>query len=199
MATTPVVTTLLPAPRVAFFVNHDPSVTRSRKTRAPCRNEPPRSRSCAPSARNEKPVSKTRRSLIFSFLDRYGTAVLNLVGTLLLARLLSPRDFGIYSSRYIGSCPRRRRAGLRSGQFSASGARHIRYRDPHGVYDLAAAVGALCACAHRRFRLDCTVLCGARVHRSGAAAGRGLCVRAVRNAKHQPAPKRDGVQQAGHH
>jgi len=42
-------------------------------------------------------VSKTRRSLIFSFLDRYGTAVLNLVGTLLLARLLSPRDFGIYS------------------------------------------------------------------------------------------------------
>ena len=42
-------------------------------------------------------MSKTRRSLIFSFLDRYGTAGLNLAGTLLLARLLSPRDFGIYS------------------------------------------------------------------------------------------------------
>jgi O-antigen/teichoic acid export membrane protein len=42
-------------------------------------------------------VSKTRRSLIYSFLDRYGTAGLNLLGTLLLARLLSPRDFGIYS------------------------------------------------------------------------------------------------------
>lgn len=42
-------------------------------------------------------MSRTRRSLVFSFIDRYGTAVLNLAGTLLLARLLSPRDFGIYS------------------------------------------------------------------------------------------------------
>jgi O-antigen/teichoic acid export membrane protein len=42
-------------------------------------------------------VGKTRRSLMFSFVDRYGAAGLNLVGTLILARLLSPRDFGIYS------------------------------------------------------------------------------------------------------
>lgn len=34
---------------------------------------------------------------MFSFIDRYGTAGLNLAGTLLLARLLSPRDFGIYA------------------------------------------------------------------------------------------------------
>lgn len=42
-------------------------------------------------------MSKTRRSLAFAFLDRYGTAGLNLAGALILARLLSPRDFGIYS------------------------------------------------------------------------------------------------------
>jgi O-antigen/teichoic acid export membrane protein len=48
-------------------------------------------------AKSGEAVSTTRRSLIFSFLDRYGTAGLNLAGTLLLARLLSPRDFGIYS------------------------------------------------------------------------------------------------------
>jgi len=42
-------------------------------------------------------VSKIRRSVLFSVADRYGTVGLSLIGTLVLARLLSPKDFGIYS------------------------------------------------------------------------------------------------------
>lgn len=42
-------------------------------------------------------MSKFRRSLLFSFVDRYGGAALSVVGTLVLARLLTPVDFGIYS------------------------------------------------------------------------------------------------------
>jgi O-antigen/teichoic acid export membrane protein len=38
-----------------------------------------------------------RRSLLFSFLDRYGGAAMNALGILILARLLTPADFGIYA------------------------------------------------------------------------------------------------------
>jgi O-antigen/teichoic acid export membrane protein len=42
-------------------------------------------------------TSKIRRSLVFSLFEKNATAVLGLVGTLILARLLTPSDFGIYS------------------------------------------------------------------------------------------------------
>src|SRR3954451_5068679 len=42
-------------------------------------------------------ASNIRRSVLFSLFERNGSAVLGLVGTLILARLLTPSDFGIYS------------------------------------------------------------------------------------------------------
>lgn len=42
-------------------------------------------------------MGKVRRSLIFSFAERNGTVVLGLAGTLVLARLLTPADFGIFA------------------------------------------------------------------------------------------------------
>ncbi len=42
-------------------------------------------------------TSGIRRSLAFSVLERNGGALLGLIGTLILARLLTPSDFGIYS------------------------------------------------------------------------------------------------------
>jgi len=38
-----------------------------------------------------------RRSLMFSFLDRYGVYALGLVGTVIAARLLTPADFGVFA------------------------------------------------------------------------------------------------------
>src|SRR5689334_4412686 len=42
-------------------------------------------------------TSKIRRSIVFSLFERNGSAVIGLIGTLILARLLTPSDFGIYS------------------------------------------------------------------------------------------------------
>jgi O-antigen/teichoic acid export membrane protein len=41
-------------------------------------------------------ADKFRRSVAFSFLDRYGGGVFNIASTLVLARLLAPADFGIF-------------------------------------------------------------------------------------------------------
>jgi O-antigen/teichoic acid export membrane protein len=42
-------------------------------------------------------MSKFHRSLLILFLDRYSGVVLNFIGALVLARMLTPADFGIYS------------------------------------------------------------------------------------------------------
>src|SRR3954462_5159598 len=42
-------------------------------------------------------MDQVQRSILFSALDRYGTLVLLLVATAVLARLLSPEEFGIYA------------------------------------------------------------------------------------------------------
>jgi O-antigen/teichoic acid export membrane protein len=42
-------------------------------------------------------TSKIRRSVVFSLFEKNGSAVLGLIGTLILVRLLTPSDFGIYS------------------------------------------------------------------------------------------------------
>ncbi len=41
--------------------------------------------------------SEVRRSIIFLFADKYGTFIIGLAATLILARLLSPSDFGIFA------------------------------------------------------------------------------------------------------
>jgi O-antigen/teichoic acid export membrane protein len=42
-------------------------------------------------------MSTVRRSLAFSLAEKYGSYALNLVGTVILARLLTPRDFGLFA------------------------------------------------------------------------------------------------------
>ena len=42
-------------------------------------------------------MTTLRRSLAFSFADRYGGIVLGFIGTILLSRLLTPRDFGVFT------------------------------------------------------------------------------------------------------
>jgi O-antigen/teichoic acid export membrane protein len=42
-------------------------------------------------------MSKVRRSLIYCLIERNGNTVLGLAGTLILARLLTPADFGVYA------------------------------------------------------------------------------------------------------
>ena len=44
-----------------------------------------------------RPLRQIRRSLVFSFAERYGTTTIALAGTLLLSRLLTPADFGLFS------------------------------------------------------------------------------------------------------
>ena len=39
----------------------------------------------------------TRKSLAFSFLDRYATLVIGIVSSMVIARLLTPEEIGIYS------------------------------------------------------------------------------------------------------
>jgi O-antigen/teichoic acid export membrane protein len=38
-----------------------------------------------------------RRSFVFSFIDRYGTQIITFISTLILARLFTPEEFGIYA------------------------------------------------------------------------------------------------------
>lgn len=42
-------------------------------------------------------TGKVRRSIVFSFCERYASTALGFAGMLLMARLLTPTDFGIYS------------------------------------------------------------------------------------------------------
>ncbi len=42
-------------------------------------------------------MSTVRRSLVFSFAEKYGSYALGLAATIILSRLLTPRDFGIFS------------------------------------------------------------------------------------------------------
>lgn len=43
------------------------------------------------------PMSTVRRSLAFSFADKYGSYALSLAGTIVLSRLLTPKDFGLFA------------------------------------------------------------------------------------------------------
>lgn len=43
------------------------------------------------------PMSTVRRSLAFSFAEKYGSYALSLVGTAIISRLLTPKDFGIFA------------------------------------------------------------------------------------------------------
>ena len=42
-------------------------------------------------------MASVRASLLFSFADRYGNLVINIISTVALARLLSPVETGLYS------------------------------------------------------------------------------------------------------
>jgi O-antigen/teichoic acid export membrane protein len=48
-------------------------------------------------AEPEKAGPQVRRSLIISFTERYASIIINLLATALLARLLTPKDYGIYT------------------------------------------------------------------------------------------------------
>ena len=39
----------------------------------------------------------TRRSLFFSFLDRYASLLISVLSSMLIARLLTPTEIGVYS------------------------------------------------------------------------------------------------------
>src|SRR6202044_1374224 len=40
---------------------------------------------------------RVRRSLVLSFTERYASILINLLATAILARLLTPRDYGVYT------------------------------------------------------------------------------------------------------
>src|SRR3954454_19500667 len=42
-------------------------------------------------------MSAVRRSLVFSFAEKYGSYAINFVGMVILARLLTPKEFGIFT------------------------------------------------------------------------------------------------------
>ncbi len=54
-------------------------------------------RADAPDTDRRRTTLSTRRSLVFSFIDRYATLAISIVSSMLIARLLTPTEIGIFS------------------------------------------------------------------------------------------------------